>query len=463
METKRFSNTTAENMDATVNIASTFEKIPWTALQQNSKGMNVINAINQLLSMYHPDDGIIAYERVLKTLLILLENLDSNLQQQIISVVPLPKGVSNDIIKNLIYKATKPIKPPNRTSPYKKVAVKFDDKFDTEVLNENANIHLNQNIWINGPQNFELNPVPEVFKGFPPNEILTIDSHNKNEILNLEIIHCDRFTQKEEIFEQKSKKHYNLNKNKIYNMGKQELNDEQLAIQQDIYKMDVMHYEEEEKYTIMNAQILKGSNLVMDNFMIHKKLKTSVQNFLRRIEQEILIDFPIFPQTRPLHAGFSIPKCTKFLNQKNLKNTDKFNVSNNYTNNAEDISALKSTKKFIRKISSASHHIYPKPYRLQMLPKCSNTALGNSQTIELKNKDNIKNLLYKSTVKQMKEKDFNTLQQTASITELAIFKKQYYDTLLNIQKAKMAVANSLAISSVENLTNAYYGTIRIIK
>ncbi|XP_076760493.1 uncharacterized protein LOC143429023 [Xylocopa sonorina] len=281
-------------MNAIVNVASTFEKIPWTALQQNSKDMNAINAINQLLSMYHPDDGIIAYERVLKTLLILLENLDSNLQHEIISIVPLPKGVSNDTVKDLIYKATKPIKSLNKTSLYNKVAAKFDDKSDTEVLNKSSNIHLNQNIWTNASQNFEWNKkhtpsVSEVFKGFPPNEIKPIDSHNKNEILNLGIIHCDRFAKKEDISEQKSKKHYNLNKNKTYNVEKQELEDEQLAIQRDTYKMDVMHYEEEEKYTMMNAQILKGSNLVMDNFMIHKKLETSIQNFLRRIEQEILI------------------------------------------------------------------------------------------------------------------------------------------------------------------------------
>lgn len=99
-----------------INITSTFENFPWTALQQSSKGTNIINAINQLLSMYHPNDGIIAYERVLRALLILSENLDSDLQQQIISMVPLPKGVSNDKIRNLIFKITELIKAPNNKS-----------------------------------------------------------------------------------------------------------------------------------------------------------------------------------------------------------------------------------------------------------------------------------------------------------------------------------------------------------
>lgn len=39
-------------------------------------------------------------------------------------------------------------------------------------------------------------------------------------------------------------------------------------------------------------------------------------------------------------------------------------------------------------------------------------------------------------MKQTKQNNCNTLQQSASITKLATFKKQYYDALLNIQKAK---------------------------
>ncbi|XP_031772266.1 uncharacterized protein LOC116414331 isoform X2 [Apis florea] len=106
-----------ENKNITVNNTSTF---PWIALQQNLKDTNIINAINQFLNMYHPDDGIIAYERVLKALLILSENLDSNIQQQIISIIPLPKGVSNDKIKNLIYEITELNKTSNTKSSYQK-------------------------------------------------------------------------------------------------------------------------------------------------------------------------------------------------------------------------------------------------------------------------------------------------------------------------------------------------------
>lgn len=58
-----------------------------------------------------------------------------------------------------------------------------------------------------------------------------------------------------------SKKYNNLKKNKIFNIEeqkhfKQELKREQ-AVQQDIYKMDVVHCEEEKKDTIIDIQVKK--------------------------------------------------------------------------------------------------------------------------------------------------------------------------------------------------------------
>lgn len=51
-----------------------------------------------------------------------------------------------------------------------------------KTLNENSELHLNRNILIDTTQNLELHEkfassVPEVFKGFPPNEISTIHNH----------------------------------------------------------------------------------------------------------------------------------------------------------------------------------------------------------------------------------------------------------------------------------------------
>ncbi|XP_043525442.1 uncharacterized protein LOC122536817 isoform X2 [Frieseomelitta varia] len=465
MEIKSSSDTITENKNVIMNITSMFENFPWTVLQQSSKGMNIIKAINQLLSMYHPDDGIIAYERVLRALFILSENLDSDIQQKIISMVPLPKGVSNDKIKNLICKIAELIKATNSKFLYQKILMTPEES-QMRTLNENSELHLNHNILIDTPQNLELHEkfvssIPEVFKGFPPNEISTIHSHmnymyntlnynipymkphvnnkqnlslnsdeqeellklqsnlkwfhaphflynnnfyqnstssyqdfsksvddkyfqlsinrfnnwnqcnvanmpqplhedtaylkklyksdiisnkqNKNEILNLKVTYDDRFVKTEtdcknrtDLYDnnvnKNSKKYSNLDRNKIFNMEKQkhfkqELKHEQ-AIQQDIYKMDVVHCEEEKKDTIIDIQILEeDNNFLMDNFMVRKKLKTSLQNFLKRIEQETLIKFPTLPRTKPLYIVSPTSKCCKIVNQRNLEKNNQLDIS----------------------------------------------------------------------------------------------------------------------------------------
>lgn len=116
-----------DNGNNTVNVTSTFGNHPfsWIALQQNSKYKNIINAINQLLSMYHPDDGINAYEHVLKTLLVLSENFDSNMQEYIISIIPLPKGASDIAIKDIICKTIDLIKSANNMATYQKYVQVF--------------------------------------------------------------------------------------------------------------------------------------------------------------------------------------------------------------------------------------------------------------------------------------------------------------------------------------------------
>ncbi|CAK9829164.1 hypothetical protein ANTRET_LOCUS6554 [Anthophora retusa] len=591
MEIKISSDMAVENKDAIVNVTSTFDNFSSTTLQQSSKSTNIVNAINQLLSMYHPDDGIVAYEHVLKTVLILSENLDNDMQQQIISVIPLPKGVSNDNIRNVIYKTIDLIKATNSMSTCQKIT---EDKCNTDILKEISEIQLNQNVLVDMSQNFELSkqfmpPVSEVFKGFPPNEISTVHSHvrsvnymydtvncnipyikpsinvaqnfssntneqeellklhsklkwfhsphllyksnpcqtvasnyqqgllqpvndkysqlstdrinnwnqynvtniphvlhqdtclkkelcknstisnklNKNETLSLEITHCDQSSLKTEINEifhndnddasQNIKQYNNLNKNTHFNVKmqedfEQELKNEQQAIQQDIYKMDVIHCDEERKNATTNTQLVKEDNFVMDDFMVHKKLKISLQNFLNRAEQEILIEFPLLPHTKSLHVIPPSFKCEKFANKKDLENSSHLDVSNKNMNSFKDINTSKNMKKCIEKKSSASLHIYPKSAQFQGFHKKLNTAVSKTQIIECEKEDNTNNLLYKSSAKQTKQKGLNTSQQTTSITELATFKRQYYDTLLNIQKAKMAVANSLAISSVKSFT-----------
>lgn len=80
---------------------------------------------------------------------------------------------------------------------------------------------------------------------------ITYDDRFVESETNCEILHND--------VNKNFKKYSNLNKNKIFNMEvqehfKQELKNEQ-AIQQDIYKMDVVYCEEERKDTIINIQV----------------------------------------------------------------------------------------------------------------------------------------------------------------------------------------------------------------
>ncbi|XP_031826473.1 uncharacterized protein LOC116424335 [Nomia melanderi] len=181
MKIKNPDNIAMENKDIMINL-SMFENFPLS----NLKNTNVINHINRLINMYHPDDGIVAYERLLKTLLFLSENFDSKTQQQIISTVPLPKGASNDSIKDVIYKTTGFIEIANKIKIYQKSNVVLNNKLNSEDATDKTRIHLNRNMLMGLPtQNPESNEnfipsVCEVFRGFPPNEISMIHSHVRN-------------------------------------------------------------------------------------------------------------------------------------------------------------------------------------------------------------------------------------------------------------------------------------------
>ncbi|XP_015436365.1 PREDICTED: uncharacterized protein LOC107191774 [Dufourea novaeangliae] len=578
-----------ERTDNTTNV-STFENFPLSRITQekNSKSTNVINAINRLLNMYHSEDGIAAYERVLKTLLLLSENFDSNTQQQIISMVPLPKGATSESIKDVIYKTTGLIEVANNM--YQKSNVVPKDKLCTEIATEKSRLHLNQNVMAGLPtQNLKLDEnfvpsVPEVFRGFPPNEISTIHSHvrnvnyvydtldynipciescidarqnylphsdqqegslkhqsnlklkwihtphlvykknsyqittpsyqesffnsiddkcfqlpidkvnnynqwnlptvshmlqqnhnglkkklcdtskilniqDKTEILNFDVpssgtslpssgINCCEFLYNNG----QDFKNYNININesKICKIETRkrfepELKSEQQAIQEDIYKMDVVTTED---------------NFTLDNFIVDKKLETSLQNFLKRADQEILIELPIFSHIKPPHTIPPAAKCRKFVTQKNLENKNQLDSLINNANNYKNPSLPKSMKKLGEKKTTGLLSVYPKSTQLQVLQKNLNIASNDLQSVKCEKKDSVENLPYKSAVKQTEQNNVNILQKTASVTELAIFKKHYYDTLLNIQKAKVAVANSLATSSVESSTkyDPYYSS-----
>nr|XP_012140056.1 PREDICTED: uncharacterized protein LOC100877732 [Megachile rotundata] len=248
----------------------------------------------------------------------------------------------------------------------------------------------------------------------------------------------------------------NIHKNKIINMEMykhlaQEFKNEQ-EIQQDIYKMDVVCYDETEKDTVTNSKMLKENNLIMNNFVVHKKLRTSLCSFLKRAEQEILIELPILPQIKSLNLVPLTSKYWNFVTEKNLENKNELDFLLNTKNISKCVNISENTNKFVEDKPLRSMDIYPKSAQIDMFHRNLNTALDKTPARECKKQDNTEHLQYKFTMKQTNQNNVNTLQQSTSITKLATFKKQYYDTLLNIQKTKVAVANSMALSSVGTST-----------
>ncbi|XP_076287228.1 uncharacterized protein LOC143212372 [Lasioglossum baleicum] len=567
-----------ENKDTTTNV-SIYENLSLSKTTQQHKltNGNAINRINQLLNLYHPEDGIAVYEQILSTLLFLSENFDSKTRQQIISTVPLPKGASNELIKDVIYKTTGFIEITNDVRMFQKSNTVSTNTLNIEDATDKSRVRLNQNILMSSPsQNIELDEnivpsVPEVFRGFPPNEISMIHSHVRNvnyvydtldynipciepfvdirqnflshtdqqedlmkrqANLKLKWIHTPQLLYKKDAYQitttsyqedfysslsdkcfqlpvdkadghnkwnvakvshtlhqaqndlkkkcnaniisntqnkaeilevpnssssflnsgincceflrndDQDLKNYNngMNENRILNTNtckpfKPKFKTNQQAILDDIYKMDVVCWNEEVDTTVSTE-----NSSILDDFIINKKLETSLDSFLKRAEHEA--------------------KCWKFVTRKNPENKNQFNSPMSNANNSRNVNSSENIKKLIDKKYSRLSNTYPKSIQLQVPQKNVNTPFNDLQSMEYVKKDNsVENLPYKSAVNKT-EQNMNILQKSTPITEFATFKKHYYDTLLNIQKAKVAVANSLAISSVESSTKyePYYSS-----
>ncbi|XP_063978356.1 uncharacterized protein LOC135163094 isoform X2 [Diachasmimorpha longicaudata] len=78
----------------------------WSSLRARYEGTNITKTIASLLQMYRPEDGIQEYERLLKTVFVLLEDFDMNGLRLLVSMVPPPKDVSQDVVKDIFFKAT---------------------------------------------------------------------------------------------------------------------------------------------------------------------------------------------------------------------------------------------------------------------------------------------------------------------------------------------------------------------
>lgn len=64
------------------------------------------NIITQLLHIYQPKDGIIAYECVLRKIQDLLQDCNSRKKQLLLSVIPVPDKVPDHKIKEVFHTTT---------------------------------------------------------------------------------------------------------------------------------------------------------------------------------------------------------------------------------------------------------------------------------------------------------------------------------------------------------------------
>ncbi|XP_043474208.1 protein PF14_0175-like isoform X1 [Leptopilina heterotoma] len=77
----------------------------WLSLQNSYEGTNITRTVARLLHMYQPEDGLEAYERLLQTLYVLLGDFDSRGFKLLVSIIPPPKEIPEDIIEEIFEKA----------------------------------------------------------------------------------------------------------------------------------------------------------------------------------------------------------------------------------------------------------------------------------------------------------------------------------------------------------------------
>jgi len=78
----------------------------YSALKHDYKGSNIANIITQLLHIYQPKDGIVAYECVLRKVQDLLEDCNFRKKQLLLSIIPIPNNVPYHTIKEVFYTTT---------------------------------------------------------------------------------------------------------------------------------------------------------------------------------------------------------------------------------------------------------------------------------------------------------------------------------------------------------------------
>ncbi|KAL0107269.1 hypothetical protein PUN28_015658 [Cardiocondyla obscurior] len=239
--------------------------------------------------------------------------------------------------------------------------------------------------------------------------------------------------------------------------------DQHAAIKQtksDIYKMDVC--QDEDQNIIINTDDLLPTT--------RDKLKTSISNFLKRAQEEIFVELSGFPRIKS-YPQMGSSNVVDFTSKERKSETPSkilnyfasVSSNDNMCMKQQDIdinvkeNQKKSTKRTKQKVIS---------YDNRSQKKCNFQEFN--KVAELQSQRS--NLNYDAEKKvaecECKEKNTGNVDrrckteskldniynlddsfQARSMFQLAAYKKRYYNTLLNVQKAKVAISNSSASPS----------------
>ncbi|GAB1865543.1 hypothetical protein CAJAP_06622 [Camponotus japonicus] len=555
-----------DNFEQSTNDIDTFGAIDisslYSALKHDYKGSNIANIITQLLHIYQPKDGIIAYECVLRKVQDLLEDCNFRKKQLLLSIIPIPNNVPYHTIKEVFYTTTGFIKlnlQENNT---------FQNIFDVKNMDGimDNDISSKQNfLYNNNPSNFKLS-LSEAFpfRGFPENEISTI--HNRVKSVNYLYKTIEYDFSRSEVLADVSpnsasyinrqadslrhrlsnnpknwldknnryqmsfyqqyllNKKYNIptkisttNESNLWHSSPQKLYQDTCSIKtykdseieeswQDKiprqfnnveYKTskDNNVFDKNEKFDVSQmiinidqSETIKDNtdvywnedqNIILDTddllATVRDKLKTSLNNFLKRAQEGTFIEMSAFPRiiSHPQSSSLNFV-CFTSKGQKsgmplkvskqdftsNVLNSDSNSclfLSHQNTNinlrKDQKESDEKTKQKAFTFVSGLQTKYNSQELNKATKPQSQQNNLDNVMekkliTLEYK-ENNPKESMHGYKVVESKSNDVNPKSnfQAHSMSQLAAYKKHYYETLLSVQRAKVAVTNSLASSS----------------
>ncbi|XP_050449061.1 uncharacterized protein LOC126850269 isoform X2 [Cataglyphis hispanica] len=220
----------------------------------------------------------------------------------------------------------------------------------------------------------------------------------------------------------------------------------------------------------------EDQNIVVDTddllATVRDRLKTSLKNFLKRAQEGTFIELSTFPCTRSHPQSNSLnllcfmskdqkPGMPRKVSEQNFISS----ISNSNSNsclflnqqNAE-INLKKNQRGSVKKTEQKAFNGLQIKCNTQEINKVTESQLLQNNldyitekkviTLECRENDSEESM-HGCKIVESKSNDINPENnfQAHSMSQLAAYKKHYYDTLLSVQRAKVAVTNSLASSS----------------